>query len=114
MTKKTIGMKTRAKGACTAVATLKLAPVTSIRRPADSLSDDCRASIDSLEYLLRLARQNRLPGLMFVALELNPDDADSPRTVISDINGEAAKDQVITMLGMLPVLQKDLLRLGDL
>ena len=105
-------MKARAKGARTDVATLKLAPVTSIRRPAESLSDDCRASIKSLEYLLGLARQNKLPGLMFVAVELKPGD--SARTIISDITGEAAKDQVITMLGMLPLLQKDLLELSNL
>ena len=106
-------MRTRAKGARTAVAPLKLASVTSIRHSALSLSDDCRASIDSLEYLLGLARQNRLPGLMFVGVKLD-HPGDSDRNIISDIKGAAAKDHVITMLGMLPVLQKDLLRLGDL
>ena len=113
MNKKTIGMKTRAKGARTAVAALKLASVTPIRHSELPVSADCRSSIDSLEYLLRLARQNRLPGLMFVAVELNSDD-DSARDVICEIKGEAAKDQVITMLGMLPILQKDLLSLVDL
>lgn len=105
-------MNPRAKSARTSVAPVKLAAVSSIRQSTLSVSADCRASIDSLEHLLGLARQNRLPGLMFVAVELNPGD--SARNVTSGITGEAGKDQVITMLGMLAILQKDLFELANL
>ncbi|SHM20074.1 hypothetical protein SAMN05216428_1176 [Nitrosospira sp. Nsp11] len=102
--------KTTARAPVAATAR-KLAPVISIRQSTPSLSDNCRESIDSLEYLLGLARQGRLPGLMYVGIIHEPRD--DSFSIISDIKGRARGDSSLSMLGMLPFLQQDLLKFGS-
>lgn len=105
-------MKRTSKGASAPVspAIFKLAPVTQIRESVSSLSEESRACIDSLEYLLGMARRGKLIGLMYTGVLLDPDE--SRDSVVSDIVG-AAKTHALSMLGMLAVLERDLLSEAD-